>query len=192
MEQMRNKETVIFGGAFNPPTLAHLAIFNACIEYAENRNADVWLLPSGDRTDKVISVPREVRIAYLDAMIHDAKVSGVRPEIITSELDRDTLIETYDTVQELKGAYPNRTFRFVFGADSTETMASWNRGQQLLEELPMLVVPRLGSSINPAAHDVILLDVETPDISSTQVRTRLAQGAAVKDLVGASVALMLQ
>ena len=40
MEQMRKKETIIYGGAFNPPTLAHKAILDASADYAQTRQAD--------------------------------------------------------------------------------------------------------------------------------------------------------
>ncbi len=192
MEQSFNKETIIYGGAFNPPTLAHLAILNACIEYAKTNQADVWVVPSANRTDKVIAASRNQRIAYIDAMIHDSQLSSVSLEVITTELDRGTLIETYDTVQELKEQFPERDFRFVFGADSTETMASWQNGEELLEQLPMLVVERQGSRVNPLARHAMHLNVVTPNISSTQVRERLALGESVEDLVTTSVIELLK
>lgn len=191
MEQLQKKETIVYGGAFNPPTLAHQAILSACISYAEKNHADVWLLPSGDRADKTIAVPREVRMAYVEAMVEDAEVSTVEARVVSSELDRETLIETYDTVQELQQMHPSRSFTFVFGADSTETMASWKGGEELLETLPMLVVSRPGSRINPMARLAVQLNVETPDTSSTEVRARLAEGADIRHLVGSSVARLL-
>lgn len=192
MEKMETKETIVYGGAFNPPTLAHVAILNACISYAETKNADVWLLPSGDRSDKTIATSREIRMAYLEAMIADAEASVIQPRIITTELDRDHLIETYETVQELQGMHLERNFTYVFGADSTQTMASWHGGEELLETLPMLVIDRPGSEVNPLARHAVRLQVSTPDVSSTLVRARLAEGGSVKELVGASVAQLLQ
>jgi nicotinate-nucleotide adenylyltransferase len=192
MEQIRKLETVIYGGAFNPPTLAHKAILEACSEYAQNQQADVWVMPSGDRSDKVIATPRVARISYTTAMIEDAETLMVSPRIITSELDRPDLIETYDTLQELKALHPNRRFTFVFGADSTQTMASWKGGKELLEELPMLVVERPGSLINPLARHAVKLSIQALGISSTEVRRRIAAGVAIDDLVSVSVAQLLQ
>ena len=192
MEQIRNKETIIYGGAFNPPTLAHLAILNSCIEYAQINEADVWVLPSGDRTDKTIATPRETRMAYVEAMIEDADVSAFETQVVSTELDREVLIETYDTVKELQREHPDRNFTFVFGADSTETMASWKGGEELLETLSMLLVSRPGSVINPMARHAVRMNVHTPDTSSTQVRALIAEGATVDHLVGRSVAQLLQ
>lgn len=192
MEKAIQKETVVYGGAFNPPTLAHQAILEACVEYAERNRADVWVLPSGNREDKTISTSRETRLKYLEALIKDTDKGDISPAVITTELDRNELIETYDTVKELEQNYPNRRFRFVFGADSTQTMASWKMGEALLEDLSMLVIEREGSTINPLARHAVLLSVKTPNVSSTEVRARLVTGASVEELVGPSVARLVQ
>jgi len=192
MEQIRKQETIIYGGAFNPPTLAHKAILEACVEYAQTQSADVWVLPSGDRQDKTIATSRDLRIAYIEAMIESVDNKVLIPEVVTTELDRTVMVETYDTVRELEAEYPDRTFTFVFGADSTETMAIWHGGEYLLENLSMLVVEREGSTVNPMARHAVRMQVEAPNVSSTLVRERLAAGVSVADLVAAPVAMLLQ
>lgn len=192
MEQIRKQETIIYGGAFNPPTLAHKAILEACVDYAQIKQADVWVMPSGDRQDKTIATSRAMRLAYIDAMIESVDNSELIPEVVTTELDRAVMVETYDTVKELEEEYPDRSFTFVFGADSTETMASWHKGEYLLENLSMLVVERVGSTVNPMARHSIRMQVEAPNVSSTLVRERLAAGIPITDLVAAPVALLLQ
>jgi nicotinate-nucleotide adenylyltransferase len=191
MEQFSSKETVVYGGAFNPPTLAHIAILRACFDYADSQRADVWVLPSGNRLDKTIPTPRQRRIDFIQAMIRDADDTQHGAAIQLMELDRTRPVETIDTVHELRAMYPGRDFRFVFGADSTETMAEWDRGQELLDTLPMLVVERPGSQINPLAKHAVKLEVQTPDISSTLVRAQVAAGGPVDGLVSAGVARLL-
>lgn len=191
MERLQSKETVIYGGAFNPPTLAHVAILQACFGYAEQEDADVWVVPSGNRLDKTIATPRERRLDYIDAMIYDAGAVG-RAVVSTMELDRPFAIETADTVAELRADYPDRSFTFVFGADSTETMATWKDGEVLLETLPMLVVEREGSRINSLARFATRLNVQTPDVSSTLVRQCLESGAHLEGLVSPGVERILR
>lgn len=191
MERALQKETVIYGGAFNPPTLAHVAILRACFQYAETADADVWVLPSGNRLDKTIPTPREQRLAYVDAMIEDARVGDVAVAVKTLELDRTIPVETVDTYDELNAQYPDRSFRFVFGADSTETMAEWSGGERLLDELQMLVCERPGSVVNPLAKHVIRMTVETPNVSSTMVRQCLQDGESFAHLVSPHVAPLL-
>jgi len=191
MEQMRNQETIIYGGAFNPPTLAHIAILEACVGYAAHQQADLWVMPSGDRYDKTIPTSRALRLAFIEAMIESVDNTKLSPDIITTELDRPVMVETYDTLKELESTYPDRRFTFVFGADSTETMASWKGGNELLEDLSMLVVERTGSTVNPIARHAVRMQVQTPNVSSTQVRELVAAGAPVDHLVAAPVAMLL-
>ncbi len=192
MERAPKIETIIYGGAFNPPTLAHVAILRACFEYANDTQADVWVMPSGDRQDKTIHAPRERRLAFVNALIKDAtRFDSDKAEVKTTELDRPIAVETIDTVHELQQAYPERSFTFVFGADSTETMADWKGGDELLETLPMLVVEREGSQINAMARHALRLNVTTPDVSSTQVRRCIETRQPVTSLVSPSVAQLI-
>lgn len=183
---MTKKSTIIFGGSFNPPTIAHERILQACVDYAQNINADIWIMPSGNRTDKQISTSRAFRIKYLMAMIKS--VGGTDISIITTELDREIYVETYDTLQRLQVDYPDRDFLWVYGADSIETMAVWKEGHWLLDNLDILVVRRNGSTIHPMAKKVTVLDVDIPDgISSTVVRKCLNDGAPFDHLVSVHV-----
>lgn len=191
MEQLNTQEVIVYGGAFNPPTLAHLAILQACVDYARPREAEVWLLPSGDRYDKTIPVPRERRLAYIAAMIDDTETNCVTVRFETSELDRRDTVETFDTVVEMAQRFPEYEMTWVFGADSTETMAQWKEGGWLLEHLPKLIVERPGSQVNPLARRATLLSVRTPEVSSTEVRRRLEAGEPVQGLVGPSVAALI-
>ncbi len=180
------KITIIFGGSFNPPTIAHERILQACVDYSKNINADIWIMPSGNRTDKQISTPRDVRIKYLDAMIKSINSPNVT--IITTELDREIYVETYDTLQRLLIDYPDREFLWVYGADSIETMAVWKKGQWLLDNLDILVVRRNGSEIHPLAKKVTILPVDIPNgVSSTAVRQCLNDGTSFDHLVSAHV-----
>lgn len=187
MKNPERIETVIYGGAFNPPTLAHQAILQAAVDYAGTRGGEVWIMPSGDRVDKTIPTTREQRLAYIDAMVADTDNEGVPTSILMTELDRTIKIETYDTVMELEQDYPEREFRWLFGADSTETMGEWHHGDWLLENLAMLVVSREGHTINPLARRAIILTIPHFELSSTELRRRLEQGEPFDDMVGGHV-----
>lgn len=191
MERLKRHETIIYGGAFNPPTLAHVAILQACIDFAEPRQSDVWVMPSGTRTDKIIETSRQTRLDYIAAMIADTDKRDVPVAVNTTELDQLIPTETYDTVSRLRAEHEDRDFRFVFGADSTETMGSWHGGDELLETLPMLVVGRHGSVINPLARCAVRLDVIPPEVSSTEVRRRQSAGELLDGFVSPRVRMLL-
>jgi len=185
-------DTIIYGGAFNPPTRAHQAILQACVERAERTGAEVWLLPSGDRTDKTIEVTREDRLRMLEALIGDVLTRTIDVHVNVSELDQTRQTETYDTVTRLSLLHNDRRFIWVFGSDSVQTMPEWQQGQWLVDNLPMLVVERPGTPILNLGRHAAQLEVETAPISSTEVRSRLMQGEAVEDLVSPSVQRILE
>lgn len=186
------KDTIIYGGAFNPPTRAHQAILQACVDHAEQSNADVWILPSGNRTDKTIERSREDRLRMLDALINDVISRTVSINVDTSELDKTERTETFDTVLHFDQSYPDRKFIWVFGSDSVQTMPDWDMGEWLVNNLPMLVVERPGTPITELGRYATRLPVDTIETSSTEVRNRLAAHQPVDDLVTPSVLSCLQ
>lgn len=118
MKSNIRKNVIIYGGAFNPPTIAHLEIIKACLIIAQEQNAEVWITPSGDRRDKKIAVPREKRLAFASALASDAvNAVGGNCHAKTFELDRIVPTETIDSVNELNQQHPDKSFTFVFGAD---------------------------------------------------------------------------
>lgn len=186
---MSRKNTIIFGGAFNPPTVAHETILEACIDSAKKLDADIWIIPSGNRYDKQIQIDRQIRIEYIIAMIKDVKAQNIN--ILTIELDRREIVETIDTAKELIKLYPERSFIWVFGSDSVKTMNRWRGGDWLLENLQMLIVERENFKINTLYENQSILDVEMINISSTEIRRRLAVGEQYDGLVGRSVKKLL-
>lgn len=186
-----SRETIIYGGAFNPPTRAHQAITQACIDYAEPRHADVWLLPSASRADKVIDVSTMRRLELCEALLDDVMRRTVNVRVEPMELQRGVMTETYDTVQELSARYPEHDFRWVFGADSVASMHTWDHGEWLRDHLSMLVVERPGAPQIMLGTNAVRLAVQTGDVSSTEVRRRIHIGEAYDELVGANVSALL-
>lgn len=188
MEQNENrKNTIIYGGAFNPPTRAHQAILQACVDRAELTDADVWLLPSGDRSDKTIDVSRDTRLRMIDALVRDVVARTVEVHVDTSELDKTEQTETFDTVLHFDQMYPDRKFIWVFGSDSVETMPEWHMGEWMMDNLSMLIVERPGAPLERLGRHAARMVVDTGTISSTEVRSKLAAHEAVDELVSPSV-----
>lgn len=180
------KETLVYGGTFNPPTLAHMKIVETCQERFPE--SDIWVMPSGIRRDKVFDTDKNHRINLIQAMIRDLPFSGV-VEIDQTEMD-DEVTETVATVERHKLTFPGRSFRYIFGADSYLSMPTWDRGDVLQQELPMLIVPRDGSHILDLAANAELLELPqmSKAISSTLVRENIAKGEHIGNLVCKGVA----
>lgn len=189
--EYNTRETIVYGGAFNPPTKAHQAILQACIDYAEPRHADVWLLPSASRRDKEIQTTSERRLELCDALVGDVMKRMVDVSVNRMELDRQGMTETRETVRELSATYPDRSFTWVYGSDAVESMPSWRGGEWLRDNLSMLVIDRPGILLETLGANAVRLSVYTDDVSSTEVRRRLHDGEVCDDLVSPGVASLL-
>jgi nicotinate-nucleotide adenylyltransferase len=117
---------------------------------------------------------------------------------------------TADTLERLRdrGLDASQIF-FITGADAFAEIATWRRYPDVLDLARFVVVsrpglrvdqlrerlPHLASRMRSAAdvhlaaghHAIFLLDVATPDVSSTVIRERLRTGLPVAGLVPAAV-----
>jgi nicotinate-nucleotide adenylyltransferase len=165
----------IFGGSFNPPTLAHEAIIRFCLALPQFEQ--VWVLPSGDRADKHMSAADDDRLQMLRLMQRDVFTGDPRLVISDFELRLPRPTETYQTAEALQRAYPGHSFTFIFGADAYQTMPMWKHGEELQANLSMLVFGR-GTTEHFIAPNVdyYVFAKELGDISSTVARQALAVG----------------
>jgi nicotinate-nucleotide adenylyltransferase len=186
---MKRSKVVVFGGSFSPPTLAHTEIIARCL--AVPGVDEVWLVPSGSRTDKNIAVTAADQLAMLKIVVKNVCNADKRLRIVDTELKRGIATETYDTYQEFLRDYPETDFWFVYGSDSYATIRQWLNGDWLSSNLPVMLVPRNGAPL-PAAAKHILHVPDLPDalapISSTTVRHRVTQKEAISSLVPTAVA----
>lgn len=173
-------ETIVFGGSFNPPTLAHRDMTEALLHAYPM--AEVWLMPSGDRHDKAGFLPDEQRLEMLEIVRHTLSEPD-RVAVCDLELQDTGVTETYKTVGRLAAAEPTRSFRYVFGGDAYLGMPTWRYGEAMQAELPMIVIPRDKITLKVGSNcDVLTLNLDK-GISSTEVRRRLDRGQAIDQLV---------
>lgn len=155
---------------------------------------EVWLVPSGDRTDKTMSLPHADRLALLK-IVCDTFASHTRPlRLIQDELLRTVPTETYDTYKAFIARHPTIKFWFVFGTDSYATIRQWYNGDYLAEHLPVLLIERAAKVPSPSKHVRFLRPLPAPlcHISSTQVREALTQSRPYTHLVSPEVATYLE
>jgi nicotinic acid mononucleotide adenylyltransferase len=144
-----------YPGTFDPPTIAHLAVAEAA-----------WHACGVDRVELVLSLdpigkdgatPIEERVAALEA------AAATRPWLTVAVTDARLIADVaagYDVV--------------IMGADKWAQVLdpsfhpSEDEWRASLARLPQVAVARRGDL--PVPGDVILLDVDLPDVSSTAVR----------------------
>jgi len=184
------RKILVFGGAFSPPTLAHEAIIAACLDLPDFDQ--VWLMPSGDRSDKTMSMSGRHRMEMLRQVKQSSFANDPRLAITDFELGLPHPNRTYRTVQEMFGQYHDNDFWFVFGADSYRDMPNWEHGVELQKQLKMVVFGDTGLPSLPANVQYILLDQKLGDISSTKARRAMSDHQSLDGLVSPPVARYLQ
>jgi nicotinate-nucleotide adenylyltransferase len=170
-------EIAIFGGTFDPPTRAHQAIARACLE--QPGLDAVWLMPSGDRSDKPAMQAADARLEMLECLHQEEFGGNSRLVVSDFELQLPQPTQTNATDLALQQAFPRDRFWFVFGADSYQDMPSWEYGEKLQKTLGMLIVPRPGYALPALADNIKHLAITEPEevmaASSTVVRGLVSQ-----------------
>jgi nicotinate-nucleotide adenylyltransferase len=128
------------------------------------------------------------------------------------ELAREAPSYTVETLERLHAAHPGVAWTFIAGADTARTLPSWLRPAQLLALARMAVALRAGSSreeVERAIGEVLegagadaagaelerhvrFIEMPPVEVSSSQVRQRIARGEPVAELVGEGVARYIE
>jgi nicotinate-nucleotide adenylyltransferase len=174
----------VFGGTFDPVHVAHVVVA------AETRSAlrldRVLLVVAGDpwqKRGKVVAPARD-RLMLVQAAVEG--VDGVEASPV--EVERDAPSVTADTLDALAG--PHRELFLVLGADAVANMHTWRRLEDTRSLATIVIVERNGDvHAEPPGPGWKVERVPIPrlDVSSSDVRARLAEGRPVDGLVPAAV-----
>ncbi|MFC4356077.1 nicotinate-nucleotide adenylyltransferase [Chryseomicrobium palamuruense] len=173
----------ILGGTFNPPHYGHLLIAN---EVKQQLALDeLVFLPNALSPFKQIDqrVNDTQRVEMLSLALSELPESRIE----TLELSRGGISYTYDTMVELSENYPNSEIFFIIGADQVEKLSAWYRIDELIKLVTLVAVPRPGYKLF-TSYDVQQVMIPMLDVSSTELRKRLANRKTVKFLMPDSVA----
>jgi nicotinate-nucleotide adenylyltransferase len=173
----------IFGGAFDPPTTAHVKIVRALQE-----SSDV---------DQVIAVPsfspphKTPAAGYWDRLRMCSLAFGA--EVLVSHAESMLMGTTYtiDVMNTLPG-YGERPYALVLGTDEVRYLPKWKSPAELFANMGMIVVNRPGSRLTELEKEIELplppmvrkrlLDAGTIDlgegivVSSTEIRRTIGRG----------------
>jgi len=173
----------VMGGTFDPIHHGHLV---AASEVAAVFDLDeVVFVPTGQPWQKVGE--RHVSDAehrYLMTVI--ATASNPRFAVSRVDIDRGGTTYTIDTLADLSREYPDSDFYFITGADALAQIAQWKDADKLFEQAHFIGVTRPGHNLSDPGlphESVSLLEVPAMAISSTDCRTRVAEGKPVWYLV---------
>ncbi len=130
---------VVFGGAFNPPTKAHLDVFYF-LDHQTHIHTFTYL-PVGKTYGKEALASDEHRYAMLTRMLsHLSKVEVSRLEFEDSEYKG-----TYHSLKRLQKG--DEAMAFVIGADHLDTLHQWKHADALLDTYDCLILNRHDTSL---------------------------------------------
>jgi nicotinate-nucleotide adenylyltransferase len=109
-----------------------------------------------------------------------------RFEVSSMELERGGLSYTVDTLEALKAAEPGAELVLLVGMDSFKTLDRWKQPDRIRELAQIAVLARGDSGTAPPAG-VQFVTTRRIDVSSTEIRTRVAAGLSIKGYVQESV-----
>ncbi|OAN16163.1 nicotinate-nucleotide adenylyltransferase [Exiguobacterium undae] len=169
----------LMGGTFDPPHIGHLLIAEQAKEQLQLDA--VWFLPAKLPPHKQSTgTSADKRLQLVEAAIQCNEAFSVSD----IEFERETKSYTYDTIRELKDRYPEHDFFFLIGADSLVSLGTWYRADDLYQEVRFGAVARPGSRyLIPEGAQVTAVDMPLLEVSSTDIRQRVARGRSIRYLV---------
>jgi nicotinate-nucleotide adenylyltransferase len=184
----------ILGGTFDPPHNAHLHLAGYARDHCPL--ARVMLIPARVPPHKArpnIAPPQD-RLRMLE--LAAAGREGL--EVSRIELDREGPSYTAETLRSLREDHPETEFRIIMGADMLPDLHLWKDAAEVLRLGRPIVATRPGAAL--CEHDLreilhpslrgfarqledALLQLPPMDISSTEIRRRIAEGEPLGGLL---------
>ena len=182
----------ILGGMFNPVHLGHLILAQSAVEAFDLRK--VLFIPCGVPPHK--NPGTLIPAAHRLAMVQAAIAGDPRFEALDIEIRRTGISYAVDTVAELRERYQGSELIFIIGSDTLGELYLWKNIYSLLTLCKFGVFGRPGFEVNAAQP--ASLHLESPwaerlvegvtggrqiDISSSDIRYRIAEGMNIRYLV---------
>ena len=185
----------VFGGAFDPPHNAHIALAQAAL--AQLHLAELRIFPTGQAWHKARALSAAehrlamVRLAFAD--LPGTVVDG-------RELTRTGPSYTLDTLRELRHERPDAQLVLILGADQGNALPGWHGWQEIVSTAIISIAHRASPTRAmgrfdpnalaglPAGARFESLEFAPMALSATEIRARAAQGLDIARLVPPAVA----
>jgi nicotinate-nucleotide adenylyltransferase len=180
------------GGTFDPPHVGHVALARAAP--AELGLERLVVVVVGRAPHKRVETDAETRFRLAEAAFSDV----ARAEVSRHELDREGPSYTVDTARWAAERYGDPLF--LLGADEFADFLTWREPDTILELARVAVATRPGSDPGRLAavrarlarpERVLDLPFEPLEVSSRDIRARVARGEPIDGLVPPPVARLI-
>lgn len=180
----------VLGGTFDPIHMGHLIIAEEV--RARLDLAEVLFVPAGQpwlKLNNAIS-PARHRVEMVRLAIADEPSF----KLSTMEIERPGPSYTVDTMAELSSQIgaEGKLF-FILGWDNLIQLPRWHQPSRLVKMCRLVPVPRVGhpspdlnsleAAVPGLSQSLIMLDTPQIEISSSEIRERVARGLSIHQLV---------
>lgn len=185
----------VFGGAFDPPHLAHRAL--AEVALSQLHLDALRVLPTGQAWHKTRQLtPATHRLVMADMTFGD--LAGV--VLDDREIRREGPSYTLDTLRELHVEHPQAELYLIMGKDQADVLPSWRNWQEIVQLAIICVADRDGltgeeTRFTPPAEMASRfrkLQMPPMNISATGIRARVASQQGIAPLVSEPVARYIE
>jgi len=202
--QMDHKKIGILGGTFNPVHLGHLKVAETVIkEFSLDK---ILFIPSYIPPHKKNShiAPPQHRFNMVKLALEEYS------DFIPSRVEIDAEEKSYSiiTLNKIKKANPGARIFFILGIDAFLEIDTWKDTKDLLENYSFIVISRPGFDLKDAKNilggkyknkmtevkthfekedmnnnDLFLLNMDSFDIASSDIRKRIKEGKTIQGMV---------
>ena len=196
MEILKDVNSIaILGGTFNPIHNAHIMMAETV--YNTFHPEKVIIMPNYQTYYKqgASAVDVNYRIDMIDLAISDYPYM----ESSDLELRRGGITYTIDTIKELRDIYPDKKIYFIIGGDSLAWLDKWVKADELFKLTTFIAFSRHDISYDKAVlekerilalypyADIIVMEEQVPDISSSYIREAIKSGDSVEGMLPESL-----
>jgi nicotinate-nucleotide adenylyltransferase len=190
----RRERVGVLGGTFDPVHVAHIV---AALAARHALDLDrVILMVAGDPWQKREAVVASAadRLAMTRAAVDDLDEADGRAclEVSAAEVERPGPTYTIDTLRALSAA--DRELFLIVGADVAARIDTWHRADEVRAAATLVVASRTGAASydSPLGQGIIDLPIPRLDVSSTELRARVARGEPIDGLVPAGAVRVIR
>ncbi len=205
----------IYGGSFDPVHLGHLWVAQNCAE--KLRLDQVVFMPAAtsplkphgpvaSNEDRLMMLRLALAAGPQAGLVGQASASdGAALLVDDRELRRGGKSYTIDTVEEIKRQRPDDELFLLVGSDAFAAIGQWHRPKELLTAITPVVFRRGGdppiewsvlenlvSESRVAEIQAASVSIPMIEVSSGDIRQRVAEGRSIRFLVSPSVAALIR
>ena len=195
---MISKLIGVFGGTFDPVHNGHTKIIQNLLKLIPFD--EIKVIPNGQPPHRTSVCSNNDRLEMVNLAF-----KGINQILIDErEIHREGPSYAIHTAKEVLEEFHQHNVVWIMGSDAFSGIDSWFEWEEFINIINILVMARPGSKIDPTskagilimdrqtsnindlsqgAGKILVVDIDPVNISSTQVRSNLASGETVNDLI---------